>query len=70
VLHILGQLLLVPLFVFVVDIEKQLALQVQDLVERLHVVETLAAHLLLVAVVVVDWEDHHPRCFIIYDNIQ
>ena len=67
-LHILGQLLLVPLFVSV-DIEKQLALQVQDLVERLHVVETLAA-LQLHVVVVVDWEDHHPHCFIIYDNIQ
>ena len=60
-LHILVQLLLVPLFVSAADIEKQPGLQVQDLVERLHVVETLAALLLLVDV---DWEDRHPHCFI------
>jgi len=61
VLHILVQLLPVPLFVSAADIEKQLVLQVQDLVERLHVVETLVALLLLVDV---DWEDHRPHCFI------
>jgi hypothetical protein len=60
VLQILEQLLLVPLFVSAADNEKQPGLQAQDLVERLHVVETLAALLLLVAV---DWEDRHPHCF-------
>lgn len=65
-LHILAQLLLVPLFVSAADIEKQPGLQVQDLVERLHVAETLAALLLLVAV---DWEDRHPHCFIMQLNL-